>query len=218
MLLDMFTEVYIWIGREANEEEKRLAKDMAQAYVQMAPDGRSLDTPIIQVSSANEPLMFTSAFPAWDKDLVQGFVDPYEAKLAELKKKEAESEAAKMEEIMGQPTPRANYHIEQAMKQVEILEKAGKQAEAAEMMAKVMEEQAKSYMDARKDDLKRDPANEKFSLEDIKSGAIPGLDATKKESYLSDADFLSIMGMEREAYDKLAQWKKNDLKKKNGLF
>ena len=35
---------------------------------------------------------------------------------------------------------------------------------------------------------------------------------------LSDADFESAMGMEKEAFYQLKQWKQRDLKKRAGLF
>ena len=41
---------------------------------------------------------------------------------------------------------------------------------------------------------------------------------THKEYYLSDADFVKIMGVNVEAYDELKDWRKTDIKKKVGLF
>lgn len=43
------------------------------------------------------------------------------------------------------------------------------------------------------------------------------VDALKRESYLSDAEFQEVFGMERAAFDKLAGWKKNNLKKDKNL-
>lgn len=46
----------------------------------------------------------------------------------------------------------------------------------------------------------------------------PEIDAVHKEDFLSDADFKAVFGVEREAFDTIPQWKKNNLKKKAGLF
>jgi hypothetical protein len=45
-----------------------------------------------------------------------------------------------------------------------------------------------------------------------------GVDLAKREIYLSDADFQANFGMDKEAWGKLAGWKKTGLKKKAGLF
>lgn len=45
-----------------------------------------------------------------------------------------------------------------------------------------------------------------------------GLDPKQKELYLSDASFEAVFGMNKEAWGKLAQWKKTAAKKKHKLF
>ncbi|XP_014672320.1 PREDICTED: advillin-like [Priapulus caudatus] len=45
-----------------------------------------------------------------------------------------------------------------------------------------------------------------------------GVDATKKESYLSDNEFKEIMQMTKEEFYKKPEWKRIDMKKKAGLF
>ncbi|XP_066975023.1 villin-1-like isoform X2 [Macrobrachium rosenbergii] len=44
------------------------------------------------------------------------------------------------------------------------------------------------------------------------------VDPTRKEEYLSDPDFKTVFGVDREDYDSIPQWKRNNLKKKAGLF
>ena len=79
-LLDCFTTVFIWIGSAANEQEKTMALETAKVYVQA--QGYSEDTAICQVTSGNEPALFTCNFLGWDGSAKKKFVDPYEAKLA----------------------------------------------------------------------------------------------------------------------------------------
>ena len=65
--------------------------NVAQLYIDTASDGRSPDTPLVQVAPGHEPPMFTQHFRGWDPLLTSKttFVDPYQAKL----------EAAKAEEV-----------------------------------------------------------------------------------------------------------------------
>jgi hypothetical protein len=57
-----------------------------------------------------------------------------------------------------------------------------------------------------------------FSLDDLKGGVPAGVDPTLKEEYLDDASFDSVFKMDRVAFRALAKWKRDDLKKKAGLF
>ena len=45
-----------------------------------------------------------------------------------------------------------------------------------------------------------------------------GIAPDAKESYLSDADFATVFGMDKAAFAKLPAWKRTDAKKKAGLF
>ncbi|NXC81101.1 VILI protein, partial [Cercotrichas coryphoeus] len=65
-LLDTWDQVFLWIGKEANESEKEAAAVMAQEYLRSHPSGRDLDTPIIVVKQGHEPPTFTGWFLAWD--------------------------------------------------------------------------------------------------------------------------------------------------------
>jgi hypothetical protein len=68
MLLDAYTEVYVWVGTGANESEKKEAIVTAAEYVKNAPDARSGDTPIILVKQGFEPKLFTVHFAGWSED------------------------------------------------------------------------------------------------------------------------------------------------------
>jgi hypothetical protein len=58
----------------------------------------------------------------------------------------------------------------------------------------------------------------KVSYEELKANTKSGLDPSRKEEYLDDATFHSLFNMEREAFAKLSKWKKDEQKKKVGLF
>eukprot|EP00547_Thalassionema_nitzschioides_P008061 CAMPEP_0194226262 /NCGR_PEP_ID=MMETSP0156-20130528/41524_1 /TAXON_ID=33649 /ORGANISM="Thalassionema nitzschioides, Strain L26-B" /LENGTH=150 /DNA_ID=CAMNT_0038958571 /DNA_START=264 /DNA_END=716 /DNA_ORIENTATION=+ len=46
----------------------------------------------------------------------------------------------------------------------------------------------------------------------------PGVDPAKRELALSEKEFEEVFGMNLEAFNGLAAWKRNNLKKKHGLF
>ncbi|GJP46171.1 hypothetical protein CLOM_g5489 [Closterium sp. NIES-68] len=97
MLLDTHTEVFVWVGVNLPDKEKKEAFDYAQRYVEHAAgsEGRSRDSTIIRVVEGFEPPMFTCHF-AWDPTKTAAFVDPHERKLAHLQGREVElSDAAK---------------------------------------------------------------------------------------------------------------------------
>ena len=50
MILDTYHNVFIWVGRGANEEEKKQSLTIATEYIKSDPSGRDLDsTSVIQV-------------------------------------------------------------------------------------------------------------------------------------------------------------------------
>ena len=57
-----------------------------------------------------------------------------------------------------------------------------------------------------------------FSYEELKGGVPAGVDPTKKEQYLSDADFEKIMKSPRSEFNEMKAWKQAQLKKAAGLY
>lgn len=50
------------------------------------------------------------------------------------------------------------------------------------------------------------------------AGVPAGVDPKNKELYLNDADFTSLMGMTKAAWETAPAWKKTAAKKKVGMF
>jgi hypothetical protein len=100
MLLDVFTNVMLWVGSQSNEQEKKAALETAQAYIVGANDGRDADCSLMMIKAGNEPPMFSMHFLGWDGELAEKnkFIDPYEAKLAAMK-------AANPEPVEEAPAP-----------------------------------------------------------------------------------------------------------------
>lgn len=93
MLLDTYSQVFMWIGSRTSDTEQREAKNIAQKYVEACNDGRDVDTPILLIRSGQEPELFTCNFVGWETSTEKHFVDPYQAKLAEMRKIAAAAEA-----------------------------------------------------------------------------------------------------------------------------
>jgi len=84
MILDTFTEVFVWLGHDSTKEERDAAMQTALDYVKNAPDGRPADTPVYRVTSSNEPPNFTCHFYGWDDKKANDFDDPYLKSLQKL--------------------------------------------------------------------------------------------------------------------------------------
>ncbi|KAJ0059235.1 hypothetical protein NL108_009607 [Boleophthalmus pectinirostris] len=65
MLLDAWDQIFIWVGKDANAEEKTGAPKIAKEYVDCDPSGRR-GTPITTIKQGAEPPTFTGWFQAWD--------------------------------------------------------------------------------------------------------------------------------------------------------
>ncbi|XP_072541708.1 villin-1 [Salminus brasiliensis] len=83
MLLDVWDQVFLWIGNGSNDTEKKEAVLTAQEYLKSHPAGRDLDTPILVVKQGFEPPTFTGWFHAWDPSMWSGGKS-YEQLKAEL--------------------------------------------------------------------------------------------------------------------------------------
>ncbi|OCT75724.1 adseverin [Xenopus laevis] len=68
MMLDTWEQIFLWIGKDANEVEKKESLVSAKKYLQTDPSGRDKDIPITTVKQGNEPPTFTGWFLAWDSN------------------------------------------------------------------------------------------------------------------------------------------------------
>ncbi|XP_056095393.1 advillin [Rhinichthys klamathensis goyatoka] len=66
MLLDTWDQVFLWIGNEANDVERRESVTTCQEYLRTHPGSRDPDTPVMIVKQGFEPPTFTGWFTAWD--------------------------------------------------------------------------------------------------------------------------------------------------------
>ncbi|KAI4893361.1 hypothetical protein NFI96_023749, partial [Prochilodus magdalenae] len=66
MLLDVWDQVFIWIGKDANDVEKTESVKSAKMYIDTDPSGRDKETPVVIVKQGHEPPTFTGWFLGWD--------------------------------------------------------------------------------------------------------------------------------------------------------
>ncbi|XP_030632518.1 advillin [Chanos chanos] len=66
MLLDTWDQVFIWVGNQANEVERKESVVTCQEYLRTHPGNRDPATPILMVKQGFEPPTFTGWFTAWD--------------------------------------------------------------------------------------------------------------------------------------------------------
>ncbi|KAM9308698.1 scinderin-like isoform 2-T2 [Gastrophryne carolinensis] len=66
MLMDTWEQLFLWIGKDANEVEKKESLKSAKQYIESDPSGRDKGIPIITVKQGHEPPTFTGWFLAWD--------------------------------------------------------------------------------------------------------------------------------------------------------
>lgn len=68
MILDAGDQIYVWIGKDANEEEKSGVDKIAQDYINTDPSGRR-GTPILTFKQGEEPVCFMGWFHDWDSNM-----------------------------------------------------------------------------------------------------------------------------------------------------
>ncbi|XP_014681029.1 PREDICTED: villin-1-like isoform X2 [Priapulus caudatus] len=69
MILDAWDNIFLWVGHNANADEKRLSTQAAIEYLETDPSSRDPDTPIVKVSQGYEPPTFTGFFGVWDRNI-----------------------------------------------------------------------------------------------------------------------------------------------------
>ena len=68
MLLDAWECIFMWVGIDANYEEKKLSVQAAADYLASHPADRSEKTPLVTVKQGYEPFNFVGWFQAWDPE------------------------------------------------------------------------------------------------------------------------------------------------------
>ncbi|XP_063051604.1 gelsolin b [Engraulis encrasicolus] len=82
MILDTWDQVFVWVGNEANDEEKKEAMTSASRYIETDPSNRDRRTPVVKIKQGFEPPTFSGWFLGWDFEYWS--TDPLERAMAGL--------------------------------------------------------------------------------------------------------------------------------------
>ncbi|XP_070689028.1 scinderin like a [Pempheris klunzingeri] len=83
MILDTWDQIFVWVGKDANDIEKTGSLKIAEDYVDSHPSGRR-GIPISTIKQGEEPPSFTGWFHAWDPKMFDK--DPLQCLQARIKK------------------------------------------------------------------------------------------------------------------------------------
>lgn len=198
MLLDTHKEIYLWIGRNARKNEEIEADALAKNYLKELNrrNGRDLQTAVSTVRSGSEPPTFTCYFLGWDDTQMTGFVDPYKRKLKRLvTEQKVNSELARL------ASDRRRKFVD------------------PRVSSKIVSSTTSTPSNESKTEFKFKPLVDFFTLKELVGmKSEDGIDATRKEDYLTDEEFESVFGMTRDKFKEVAKWRQNAKKQELGLY
>ncbi|CAH2058478.1 unnamed protein product [Thlaspi arvense] len=118
--------------------------------------------------------------------------------------------------------PADDNPLTEAKDEADPSEEAGHETkEEEEVSAAVEEPEAKQEETEEQDDSERETSGATFTYEQLRARSenpVTGIDFKRRETYLSEEEFQSVFGMEKEAFNNLPRWKQDLLKKKYDLF
>ena len=71
-IIDTFTEVFVYFNKKCDGIHRAKIMNAALAYNRFAQDGRTVNTPVVQVEAGKEPIRFTKLFPRCFEKTVLG--------------------------------------------------------------------------------------------------------------------------------------------------
>jgi len=243
-VLDAGSTVFLWVGSQASDAEKRSAPDLAQEYLRQQ---KRKGTAVVSVKEGHEPPLFTANFRGWDRDKAAPFVDPYEEKLRRLKEENRRAETKRggsraassssgngasgggghggghhhHHHDKGRDKPRdkgARDYVPPSPAPPGDAPWAKQELKAAPKKPPDIVARA---VTARPDPSQfARPGELTLSLEQLKDKrhANPKVDPANKEMYLSDSDFQRHMGCSKSEWASVKAWRRADIKKKLGIF
>ncbi|PKA52011.1 Villin-1 [Apostasia shenzhenica] len=244
LLLDCQTEIYVWVGQHSNlastEKALSLGKKFLEADILL--EGLSYDTAIYVILEGNEPAFFTRYFE-WDDSKCSVLGNSFEKKLTILKRSTPNKETSNRRinshlrySSESFPDVRRSTGTEGSNKRREspvatristsgdFNAHLGQTAVARELFATFpgLSNERTSAKDEENEE-KNDTGNElqtyPYELLKVSSGtALPGIDITRREAYLSNCEFKETFGMVKAAFYKLPKWRQNKLKQALALF
>lgn len=244
-ILDVFDVIICWVGAAVSTQENDLAVDYAMRLHESlcAIDKRSAEGVIVKVESGEEMSLLTDYFFDWDKPEIEE--EDVEAEqisqmLQEMKIEYEANVAAEAVPDSKTPAERINaakVNISEEMSPLEVVKKPVQAASVpVRKFPKVQTKEKKGpdHMWQKWTDFKQDmsfadifPAVDpskkydynmlKADYDSLKKKNIE-INPLKKEEYLEEKIFEELFGCTKAEFDALPMWKKNEKKKKVGLF
>jgi len=210
IILDAFSEVFVWVGHDSTKDERDNAFKAALEYVKRVNDGRHADTPVFKVMAGSEPPNFTCHFHGWDDKKANQFDDPYITALAAVSgsKPPVAGKDAKDAKAGGSPAPAA----------------AAGSAAGGKFNVKLSPQMAKAKTPAKAELVTAadigyaDWASSKATADEVRANKVANMDPAQKELYVSDSEFHTIFKMDKQAFIKLPGWKRTQAKQAARLF
>uniref|UniRef100_A0A8C9VK43 Villin-1 n=1 Tax=Scleropages formosus TaxID=113540 RepID=A0A8C9VK43_SCLFO len=203
MLLDIWDQIILWIGKGANQTEKDAAVTTAQEYLKTHPGGRDVETPILLVKQGFEPPTFTGWFHAWDPQ--KWSVSHSQSSKHLLNLQVNQQDRGTVAQWVG---PGLTLRWVWALSPIWVLRLQDMSKPSSNSLGGPMSVTSSSLPTFPVDKLVNCPAEN-----------LPeGVDPTKKEEYLSNEDFALVLGMSRLDFYAMPIWKQKNMKKEKGLF
>jgi hypothetical protein len=220
-LLCTFTQLFVWIGSQSNQNEKEEALKVAERFMAEVDDGRDPDIPIIRysywlnavccilissyhvirITAGQEPIIFSCHFLDWDSEYFTKsvFLDPYQAKL----------------QALALASEKAQHTTALYSSSLKSLKPSPTQAGAS-----VVPVNAAPNLSSPSHEIQQysSPVPGSYTLDQLKAGVPEGVNPALKEEYLDDRTFTQLLGTDRASFKALPKWKKDAAKKSVGLF
>lgn len=193
MILDGYSEVFVWIGSGSTEREKSMGVQLAHDYLKAANDGRPANVPVYAVNSREEPPQFTHYFLGWDDAAAKSGEDLYIRTLEKL------SEGGFLQ-MSSAATAEVNA-VHKAKEAYNAKHKDAASSSASPSAAGTA------------------PSGAVYPFDRLKVKPLPtDVDGEHLENHVSDAEFAQFFKMSRADFAAAPKWKQLRIKKDIGLF
>ncbi|KAL5580762.1 hypothetical protein UlMin_013204 [Ulmus minor] len=239
LVLDCHIELYVWIGGHSSVKSKQQALTFGLKFLEIdvLAEGLSLETPVYVVTEGHEPTYFTRFFE-WDSSKANMHGNSFERKLAKLKEKPQNLEAPirnswnglrgrspssnGRERSMSPAFSVSNSNMNSPIAR-KLFSESSPHGSTASAGSPTLETSSASGNAGsnQADGTEGDINLLMYPYERLKvfsSDPVKGINVTKREAYLSDAEFEAKFGMAKGNFYKLPKWKQNKLKLSLNLF
>uniref|UniRef100_A0A8C7J6F9 Advillin n=1 Tax=Oncorhynchus kisutch TaxID=8019 RepID=A0A8C7J6F9_ONCKI len=197
MLLDTWDQVFLWVGNEANELERKEAVVTSQEYLRTHPGSRDPDTPVLLIKQGYEPPTFTGWFTAWDPS-----------------KWSVSASDLLLFQLNSWPVCVCASNCTQLFKYIDSINNTVHTFKIVRQRL-IFASQEQNGVETKKNFQSYPP---KDLINKLANELPKGVEPTQKEKHLSDSDFSAIFGMSKNLFASLPLWKQLSIKKGKGLF